>query len=67
MLVNEILRFENLSRDFSAVCDKIGIKVELPHKNKSKHDHYSKYYDSASRKIVEAHYQSDLNMFRYTF
>lgn len=35
--------------------------------NTTKHEHYSKYYNKKSIKLVEEHYKEDINYFNYKF
>jgi len=65
--VDFIGKFENIYDDWDIVCQTIGLKYDLPHKNESNHDKYQKYYDQETKEIVESHYAKDIELFNYRY
>jgi Sulfotransferase family len=66
--VDYVMRFENLADDFRAVCMAIGISpATLPQYNRSRRDHYSKYYDNELRELVRARFAPEIERFGYAF
>ena len=66
--VNYIIRFENLTNDFRAVCAALDISPTiLPRYNRSNREHYSRYYDDELRELVHARFGPEIERFGYTF
>jgi len=61
-----VLRFENLVGDFNKMLEILEMpEFELKHKNKSKHEHWKKYYTRKTIKIVHHYYRDDFKYFGY--
>ncbi|NDG54306.1 MAG: hypothetical protein EBY39_14995 [Flavobacteriia bacterium] len=68
LLVNSVLRFENLKQDWENLMDKLSLDIELPHENISNGKNYREYYDDeALVDIVARRYKQDIETFNYTF
>lgn len=66
-IVDYVGRIETVQHDFREICNRIGVDVSLPHKNKSQHRDYREYYDDETRELVAKHFASDIDAFGYNF
>jgi len=65
ILVNRIIRFENLADDFNAICRDLGIIASLPHLNASNRSHWQDCYDERTFALVEKTFADDIELFGY--
>lgn len=67
--VTSIGRYENLAEDFAGIMARLGLTLELPHKNKSGYNQedYRQLLSPASAEIVARYYADDIEKFGYTF
>jgi Sulfotransferase family len=68
LLVDFIGRLENFDEDVHEVFDRIGVDLEtVPHKNRSRHQHYSTFYAPDTEMIVRERFKRDIEYFGYEF
>ena len=67
VIVDYICRYENLREDFAYVCNEIDVDVTLPRTNATEHDHYYKYYDNYTQKVINSWFKKDIKKFGYKF
>lgn len=68
MIIDNLIRFENLNQQFKQMLTKVGLPPEdLPHLNKSKHKHYTEYYDQESIDLVACRFKRDIETLGYDF
>jgi hypothetical protein len=69
LIVDFIGRYEELEDDFQEACKKIGISCpKLPHKRQAKdRSAYRLYYTDTTAQIVADHFETDIEMFGYSF
>jgi hypothetical protein len=68
-LVDFVGYFENLSSDFAAIAERLGISASLEKVNitSNKEDDYKSYYTDTTRNIVSEVYRDDIQVFGYDF
>ena len=68
IMMDFVGRFENLQEDFNFVCRTIGLpQTTLSWNNKSKHAHYSKYYNVETREYIHTKCKGIISIFGYEF
>jgi hypothetical protein len=67
LIVDFVGKLENLESDFSQVCSKLNIDIQLPHRNKSRHRSYKEYYTEKTYNLVKKAFADDIEMFGYQF
>ena len=68
LIVDYVGRFEELQKHFDTVCEKIGVKADLPHKKfLKKKKPYKHYYSDKSRDLVAEFSKEDIDYFGYRF
>ena len=65
--INYVARLERLSDDWPKICEGMGISCEMMHDKKSKHKHYSDYYNDETKDIVYKFYKDDVDCLGYKF
>jgi len=68
IVVDRILKFENLHSDFTVFAEELGFQGQLPLMNKTPRDaDYSTYYNETTRALIAERFQRDLDYFNYKF
>lgn len=69
VMVDFIGKFENFKENWSFVCNNLGIKVQLPHKNYNvrKQRHYTEYYNDTTKDTIAKKFKVDIDYFGYEF
>ena len=67
IIVDFVGRFERLEEDFDQICQRIGIRPSLPHRNRSRHDDYRSCYTDTTRELIAEHFRPDIELFDYSF
>lgn len=71
LIVNKILKFENIQEEFDALCEEFEFeKIELPFISQWVYDKskgYKVYYNDKSKKLIDEYFSEDITLFDYTF
>lgn len=68
LMVDFVLRYENLENDFKVLCEKLEIKnIYLPRVNPSNHGNYRICYTEETKEIIGNLYKKDTELFKYEF
>lgn len=70
VLVDFVGRFENLSSDFSTICQRIGVKQKLKEVNVTQNRggrDYRKYYTDETAELIRKTYERDVSFFDFSF
>lgn len=67
LLADYVMKVETLNQDKAFVEDRLGLKIDIPLSNATKHEHYSQYYDEDLVKIVRTRFAFDIKYGGYEF
>jgi hypothetical protein len=67
IMVDKVLRFENLEEEWKSVARRLGFQETLPRFNKSERAPYQQYYTPILRRITGFCFAKDLQRFGYSF
>lgn len=63
LIVDKVVKFNNLTEGFEQVVKHLNIEAKLPHLNKSKNSKYKQYIDSDLRLTINSFYQQEVKDF----
>ncbi len=67
ILLDYIARLERIHEDWKIISDVLKINDNIPWLNRSKHKHYSEYYDDETQELIYSNYKKDIDFFNYKF
>lgn len=67
VVVDHIIKFENLQEDYKKIAIELGTNPELPHINATKKDDYRGYYDEQTKGLIAKCFKDDIDRFGYSF
>ena len=68
LVVDKVLRYENLEEEFGALCDEWSlVATPLTQCNQINRPHYSHFYNKETRDMVAERMKTDIEFFNYSF
>lgn len=67
LVMDHMIRFENLQFEWTDICKKLNIQKELPHEYKTDHKQSHIYYNKKSKEIIHEMFIRDIEMLDYRF
>ncbi|MFL6261008.1 MAG: sulfotransferase family 2 domain-containing protein [Thermoanaerobaculia bacterium] len=68
IIIDYLIRFEQLQEGFDVACDLIGKpRCSLPQRNRGARGHYRDYFDAESRRSFLRHFAKDVELFGYEY
>lgn len=67
LIVDDVLKLEQLDQDWDRVADRLGIEIRPGHVNANNHPRYQDLLTSVSRKTVEKVFARDMDQFGYRY
>lgn len=64
LLVNQLLRFDSLAKDFRWMCSSLRLKhATLPHMNRTPHPHWTAWLSATAKRMIESIYAADFEIY----
>ena len=60
-------RIENMQEDWQRLAERAGFSESIGHWNKSRHGHYTEFYDDRLSRLVGERYRNDVETFGYRY
>lgn len=67
IVIDNILRFENLSEEFEKIKSRLDCRKSLPHVNQTQKTDFRSFYDEETTQIIYDWFKEDIDRFGYSF
>jgi hypothetical protein len=66
-LADHVVKIETMEKDAAYIEDRLGLKLDIAVSNRTKHKHYSEYYDRETAEIIRSRFAHDIEFGKYEF